>query len=326
MKFMLDLSDLRRVWQLPPILTTWTPETGTIHRTLLLKTIQGSYALRAYRYGVDDRWRIVCEHAVIAYGQAHGLPTLTPLPLSNGESILKQESRFYALFPFAPGHQISRTHLTSDVVIIMGRFLGKLHQVLHNYPQEHVPHRSFTVDYAATRATMETIEAAIHSQSSVSNEDAQTLSRLAERRAWLTTAPFVEVKALSSLEQQVLHGDYQETNLFFEDGHVSAVIDWDQSYVAPPALEVVRTLHYVCKLQGPLCRIFLDAYRSILPLASEDLETAAAVYGWIRAHDLWHYQAIYLEGNQRVRTFLQPGPFIPFAHQWAALQVFLHDN
>lgn len=57
---------------------------------------------------------------------------------------------------------------------------------------------------------------------------------------------------LSSLEQQVIHGDYQEINLFFEDGKVSAVIDWDQSYVAPRASEVVQTLHYVCKLEGTM--------------------------------------------------------------------------
>lgn len=323
---MLALSNLRRAWKLSPILSTWTPDTGTIHRTLLLKTTDGNYALRAYRYTADERWRISCEHALTAYVQAHGLPALTPLPLSNGESVLEQGGCFYALFPFAPGHQIARGDLTSHEVKVMGRFLGKLHQILSDYPHERVPHRSFQIDLATTLATMDTIETAIRSQLHGNDEDAQALSRLAERRAWLAAAPAVNVEDLSSLEQQVIHGDYQETNLFFENGQVSAVIDWDQSYIAPRAWEVVRTLHYVCKLKGTACRTFLDAYRCILPLTSTELEMAAAAYGWMRAHDLWHYQAIYLEGNQRVRTFLQPGPFIPFARRWAALQDFLHDS
>ena len=146
------------------------------------------------------------------------------------------------------------------------------------------------------------------------------------RRAWLTTAPSVTMEDLSSLEQQVIHGDYQQSNLFFEDGQVSAVIDWDQSYVAPRAWEVVRTLDYVCKLEETACRTFLDAYRCILSLTSTELEVAAAAYGWMRAHDLWHYRAIYLEGILRVRAFFQSEPWMPFAPRWAALQDCLQER
>lgn len=323
---MLALSDVYRAWKLSPLLSTWTPETGTIHQTLLLETTDGRYALRAYRYTAAERWRISCEHALIAYVQAHGLPALTPLLSLHGERILEQGGRFYALFPAAPGHQVARGTLTLHEMMAMGRFLGKLHQILADYPHEQVPHRSFAVDLATTLETMDTIEMAIRSRSPLNDEDTQALSQLAERRAWLVTAPPVRMQDLSSLEQQVIHGDYQETNLFFEHGEVSAVIDWDQSYVAPRAWEVVRTLHYVCKLDRVACRTFLEAYRGVLPLTSAELEQAALAYGWMRAHDLWQYQAIYLEGNQRVRAFLQPGPFVPFAEQWAALQDVLHTD
>jgi len=323
---MFDLSDLCRAWNLPPVLSMWTPETGAVHRTFLLKTADGNYALRAYRYAAHDRWRIASEHALITYVQAHGLPALSPLPLPNGGSILEHESRFYALFPFAKGHQIPRGRLTADEARAMGSFLGKLHQILHTYPHEQVPHRQFTVDLASTLATMDTIEKAIRSQPDRSDEDTQALAYLAERRAWLTTASPVNVEDFSLLEQQVIHGDYQEANLFFDDDQVSAVIDWDQSYVAPRAWEVVRTLHYAFKLERTTCRTFLDAYQRILPLPPAELELAAAAYGWKRAHDLWHYQAVYLEGNQRVRAFFDPGPYIPFAQQWAKLQMALHNR
>lgn len=78
---MLDLSDLCRSWKLSPILAAWLPESGTIHYTLLLKTAEGNYALRAYRYTAAERWRIVNEHAVVSYIQAQGFPTLAPLLL-----------------------------------------------------------------------------------------------------------------------------------------------------------------------------------------------------------------------------------------------------
>jgi Ser/Thr protein kinase RdoA (MazF antagonist) len=249
------------------------------------------------------------------------------VPLPTGETILKQKGHFYALFPFARGRQIPRGHLATSEVIAMGRFLGELHRVLHGYPHEQVPHRSFTVDEAATLASIDTIEAAIRSQFHIDDDDRQVLSRLAERRAWLMTTPPINTEEFSQLEQQVIHGDYQETNLFFEGGQISAIIDWDQSYVAPRAWEIVRTLHYAFKLEPAACHTFLHAYRRVLPLTTTELDVAAIAYGWKRGHDLWHYEELYLKGNQRVRAFFQSkGAFIPFEEKWKKLQHSLLES
>lgn len=323
---MLDLSALCRAWNLPSILSTWTPETGTIHQTLLLKTTAKSYALRAYRYASAERGRIENEHALIAYAQAHGLPALVPLPLPDGETMLEREGHFYALFPFAPGHQTLRGHLALGEIQAMGNFLGQLHQALRDYPHERVSQRQFTLDLATTLATIDTIEKAIRSLPVRNAEDEEALASLTERREWLKTASPVNFAELLALEQQVIHGDYQETNLFFENNQVSAVIDWDKACVAPRAWEVLRTLHYACQLEKTACRAFLDAYRRVLPLSSTNLEITAEAYGWMQAHNLWLYKAIYLEDNQRVRAFIEPGPFIPFAQKWATLRNSLYDN
>ena len=322
---MLDLSALCRAWNLPPVLSAWTPETGTIHQTLLFKTATKSYALRAYRYTLSERKRIENEHTLIAYAQARGLPALAPLPLADGKTLLEQDGHFYALFPFASGHQTLRGHLTLGEIQAMGSFLGKLHQALRDYPHERVSQRQFTLDLATTLATIESLAQTIRSLPARSAEDEEALASLAERREWLKTASPVNLEKLRALEQQVIHGDYQETNLFFENDQVSAVIDWDQAYAAPRAWEVVRALHYACQLEKAACRAFLDAYRRVLPLPASDLEIAAAAYGWMRAHDTWQYKALYLDGNQRIRAFLEPRPFIPFAQKWAMLHDSLSD-
>ena len=123
--------------------------------------------------------------------------------------------------------------------------------------------------------------------------------------------------------EQVIHGDYQETNLFFNGDRVCAVIDWDQTHLRSRVWEIMRVLDFVYGFAPNLCSIFLDAYRAGQPLTIGELDRGAAAYGRIQTHNLWVYEAYYLEGNQRVGQFIQPGGFVPPAERWAQLRPYL---
>lgn len=107
-----------------------------------------------------------------------------------------------------------------------------------------------------------------------------------------------------------------ESNVFFHDCAVSAVIDWDKAEVRDPAEEIVRAMHLSLGLDVGLCRGFLDGYRRVLPVSVDDLDGAARAYSDHRAYDLWLYETIYLEGDDRPRRFLTPGTFTPFIDDW----------
>lgn len=47
--------------------------------------------------------------------------------------------------------------------------------------------------------------------------------------------------------------------------------------------------------------------------------SAAARYAWFRAHNLWLYETLYQEGNERVRHFLRPNGLVPFELRWHAV-------
>lgn len=320
---MIDLNAFR-VWSRAPILDVATPVSGTINEGVLLHTESGDYFLRRYRR--PDRPHICREHALIAYASVQGLPALPPLPLSAGETILARSDGYYALFPRAPGCQVRREALGDAEIAAMGTCLARLHHGLRAYSPDRVARRAFTVDRAATLQGIGRLEAVIGAKAYRDDFDDDVLTQLAGRRSWLNGWPgdgHDEWDAFGSLDCQVIHGDYQDTNLFFAQGKVSAVIDWDQAYVAPPAWEVARALHLVFDFAPDLCRVFLDAYRAELPLLPADLDRAATAYCRMRAHDLWLYQAVYLEGNVRVRRFIRPGPFVPLIDQWYALRAIL---
>jgi Ser/Thr protein kinase RdoA (MazF antagonist) len=288
-----------------------------MHQTFLLQTTRGRYALRAYRH--LTRERIAREHALIRFAAAHGQPAPQPLQRVEGSTLWEQAGRFYALFPLASGQQVPRARLGAREIAAMGTFLGQLHRALQDYPHDQVSARSFTADLPTTLARIEQLVHVIRGQSHQSDVDHSAVRRLAERRAWLEHTAG-NVPTVAHLPTQVIHGDYQETNLFFGDGRISAIIDWDQAYAAPRAWEVLRVFHLVFQFAPMPSRAFLRAYQSVLPLSTADLQTAAACYCHLRTHDLWVYEATYLEGNTRTRAFIHDGPFTPLDERWAQLQ------
>jgi homoserine kinase type II len=310
--------DLVCAWRIGTILNLQVPDTGTIHRTVLVDADQGSFALRGYRY--KTRRRIENEHALIRHAAANGLPVPLPLPLPDGRFILEYEGRFYALFDRAAGEQRARDDLSPREVAAMGACLSRVHQALQDFPAEHVQARSLGVDSSAALATIARVETAILAQPARDVWTLERLRRLQGQRDWIERMHGHDPPSLAGQSTQVIHGDYQQTNLFFRDGEVSGIIDWDQAYVAPRAWEVVRTLHLVWDLAPQSCGTFLAAYRGGATLDDADLDLAAAAYGWMRGHDTWSYEAYFLDGNTRVRTFMSPPPFVPFAEQWALMR------
>jgi homoserine kinase type II len=147
------------------------------------------------------------------------------------------------------------------------------------------------------------------------------LRHLGGQRAYLERAE-VRADTLDDLPYQVIHGDYTDANLFFADGAVCAIIDWENSAIAPRAWEILRVLHVVFDFDPARCQAFIIGYRQRQLLPLDELYRVAATYGVMRAHDLWLLTAI-VGGNQRLRRFLHPAGFQPVAPRWAALRAQL---
>ena len=252
-------------WRLGPVLSASVPATGTVNRTVLVQTAGGAYALRAYSR--PDRARVEWEHAAIAWAGARGVPVCRPLSLPGGGTVLERDGRLFALFPLAAGRQVARGDLQSDEIAAAGRCLARIHLAFADFPLTQARPKTLSVDLAVVLAGIPRIEAAIRAVPVQTDTERAALRQLAARRECLSeNAPLAESlpARLAALPQGVLHGDFQETNLFFGGGEVSAVIDWDQSGVAPRAWEILRALHLMLGLAPGPCRVFLAAYRAAL--------------------------------------------------------------
>ena len=307
-------------WQLGRVAEIVQPASGTINQ-IVRAAIAGRYFfLRRYRHPE----RAVSEHAAIAHARARGFPAVAPLPLLDGATILVHDGAHYALYPQAPGRQHTRDQLTPTLLAAMGRNLAALHRALRDLPRAGMHQRTFVADRDRTLAGIARIAAVIAGRDGSDSLDQIARTRLASRREWLQAQPPTAEYDPAILSEQPIHGDYQETNLFFgADETVCAVIDWDQGYLASRAWEIIRVLDFVCGFAPAPTRHLLMAYREGHDLSLADLDRAAATYGLLRAHDLWLYEAYYFQANRRVGQFITPGTFVPVAVRWAALRAQL---
>ncbi len=344
-----ELRDARaifRPWELGEVISAKTPELGAIHRTLLLTTTSGRYVVRGYRH--RERAPVDREHALIAYARAHRIPAPTPIPLPDGATILTHEGTYYALFPFASGVQVPRANITVRGAATMGAFLARLHGALEGFPPDVTRQRSLVVNTEESHHEAVELIAIIQRHGLRDAMDRRAYARLQSQRRWLErqtaksqAAADAALRALLALPQQLIHGDYQDSNLFFADESaraISAVLDWDPAYFAPRVWEVIRALDLVFALEPQRTRAFVDAYRTayrqgrriapwrdVDPLPLAHLDIAAEVYSWTRAHGFWIYCEVYQNGNDRCRRFIGPARFVPFIKRWQALRHTLSD-
>ncbi len=307
-------------WPIGAVLRVSRTPTGTIHRVYCVETPEAVYYLRIYHYG--ERAAIDREHAVIAHVARHGLPVVLPLRTRAGTTLTRRQNTYAALFPAAPGRLVAASPgRVGDITL--GEMLARTHLALANYPQHLVARRDYATNTAATLREISRFEALISAIADPSESDRFALNGLQAQRAWLAHAVRPEPQQAS---EQPIHGDYTLANLFAEHGRIVAIIDWDQIYMATRGWEIIRALDLVLGYEPQRCAAFVEGYRRTLTLPIRELDAAAAAYGWMRAHDLWKYAAVYDQGNDRVRAFFGPQGFEPHEHHWRAVRESLLES
>jgi homoserine kinase type II len=100
------------------------------------------------------------------------------------------------------------------------------------------------------------------------------------------------------------HGDFHDLQVLWQDGQVSAVLDWDRLGPRPLAAEVVRsgTLLFgtgdTMGLDTGRVAAFTRGYRAVVPLTTAQLEEAADRLWWERLCDVWQLQWHYERGDR----------------------------
>lgn len=309
-------------------------EGGAVNDTWRVDAIR-MFALRRHRRSY--RASVELEHAASDFARDRGIPSPEVLPTIRGTHYLEQDNVFWTLYEWAAGVPLRQTILMEEgarrrptvaEARLMGEWLGRLHIALSDFElnpsgrpyDEAIGWGDKIPDHETdgTLARIDVIVAAIDALPEPEAADWLARDALTSRSSWLDTHRDFR-PAPPSEPRQLIHADYNSSNIFVENGRLTAVIDWDEVHVDWPSVEVVSTSATSLDLDPSLVSGFLEAYRGQRDLPWALLEKAVLHCSWDWAHGLWVQEMVYLENDHRLRPLVGRPPFIPLHEAWPAL-------
>lgn len=316
-------------WQLGEVRAVHKSPLGTMNDTFIVTASDRLAVLRRHRLS-RCRPMVEREHALMGCARERGVPCPEVLSARSGERLIEESGRLFSLFEHAPGQQVRRRDLTAKHAATLGIALAQVHDAIADCtPVRDRPtgERRGTADLptsAETAARLQRLLTVVQLRRQATELDRWAEERLRSRLAWLEANPGAP-PPLSSPESRTLHGDYQESNVFFDDEQrVCAVIDWDNSDYGSTSGEMIRAMSLSLDLDPILCQAFLDGYRRIRQADLDDLSLEAELYSWRKLHDTWLYDTVYLHGDSRPSRFIAPGRYVPFIDRWNDVYSRLH--
>lgn len=310
------LREALSAWALEGPLELSEAQGGATHRVYRVSGPGGDRFLRVYKR--PDPALAAREHALIHQVRRSGLPAVLPLEARHGGTVVVHEGAVYALYEAARGVQVPRASLTLPRARGAGELLARLHAVLRELPDAGYVRWELAWDGPTWVERLNVVERALLARGTQDDTDLWALRRLRAQRLWLAEEACPQTYT-PSCPAQLIHGDYQNANLFFEADAVSAVIDWDQAAFMPPAYEVARACGFMFQLEPALTRAFTDAYIAVSGMSEAELTDGAHAWGCFADHHVWPIEEVYLHGNERARHYIPWVPFQPFLRAWSEI-------
>jgi homoserine kinase type II len=308
------LSAVLDAWPLEGALVISEVTGGATNRVYRVEGAHVTAFLRCYKR--PDVQMVAREHGVIRQARAGGVPAAAPLSTRAGGTLVERDGAVYALYEPAAGVQLAPGSLGLEHARAAGAMLARLHDALAVLQDVGYTRWRLAWDGAAWCERLNVVERAILARAALGDGDRWALERVRAQRAWLADPACLQ-RYEPSTPAQLTHGDYQDANLFFDDGGVSGVIDWEQAAFMPRAYELVRAAGFMFRLERERTRAFVAGYRTERPLGDAELADGARAWGTFADHHVWPVEEVYLNGNDAARRYIPHAPFRPFEQAWA---------
>lgn len=296
-------------WGIFEVSSMEEPELGTLNRTWMIQHGTGKGVLRLHR--TTEVSAVQFEHDILDRLESSSIPAPRVIPTREGQAFLVDQGLLWTLYTWEPGIHIRRGALSDQHAEQMGVTLARIHVELSGIGGGKFSDR---VEFDRT-ATIKQLNRYLK-KFDVSESPAEfewSESFIHDQIRWLENSSRAVTRYPT--ETQLIHGDYQDTNILFLNDNLSSVIDWDRCRRSIPEREIVRTMHHGLGMQESACRSFLDGYQRVRKIPNEDLRLAVHWFSEGIENSVWVFEQIFDEGNTKIDTLMLNERFVPFEHQ-----------
>lgn len=272
------------------------------------------YFLKGYRKGIERNRDI---HKAKKYFRDHGIPVILPIETKIKDTLFTLGDKVYALFPFVEGIHHNRQHISDEVAIEIAKLLAKMHKIAMDFPMTVPAVIKFWNDVDAF-LKIDTIIDLLSKISKKSTFDVFVEETLKLKKKLITrdSAPVSKY----DIEPHILiHGDFHEQNLFFDNqGKIKYVFDFGEVKMGPRAQELWRSAEFMF-INGKFTDeniakviLYFRTYNSCNSITREVLEAGFNIHYQMLIHSTWVETEHYVLGNYKVDHFLEKGTLAYF--------------
>jgi homoserine kinase type II len=277
-------------------------EGGSLNAGYRVEAAEGDFHLKRYDGRIYQTDHIRRSLEAQAYAGRSGVPVPAVRLNVQGDAITDVPGvGSVVLSTFMPGRHRQRGSIPATAARAMGRMLGTLQHILAPFDEP----RPYAVPPAAeTQARLEAVlrEAErLRGRSSVDETCCRVLRHKLDTLQRCASLP----DRFSPLLAQATHGDYQETNVLFDDAdRVVGVLDFDNTKSQPRIVELSRalTLDFVADDRLlPEADDFLVGYHETGQFAEPDARLLAPLTLYLSCTRAWPVTARYEDPNYQPR-------------------------
>ena len=254
---------------------------------------------------------VVREAKLLDYLSAAEFPVTRFYKTNNNDFVIKYQDRIICLEEYMEGHTYGYNDLPFDLLPNVGRMLGKLHQVLKDYPLPISMSDQWLGSISADRVIAKYDELI---QIAESKADADKLPQLMDDLQYkkeLAVRCEEYKKYYNGITYCSTHGDFQGCQLIWEKGEIKAVIDFSAAACLPVTWELMRSFvqsSNVCRTTATidiaaLCD-YVREYMKFSPLTKNDMIAMPYVYLFQLAQSRYGYPQYLLNTDSEDREGL----------------------
>lgn len=257
-----------------------------------------SLVLKRYNPELVHRDRVILSTDGQRYLAERGHPVPAFVRNRAGALVTEVDGACYVLATLVPGRHRAHGEFTARAAYDLGRTLGRIVQDLVAYrPEERGanPQAADGYDFYPPEQTLARIEEVLPlARQGRGPVDERIVAVLTHKRDGLgRLAPWYP--RLASLPRQWIHGDFHETNLFFDaDDRLTGVIDFDNLRWGTRAFEFMRALVHCFPVDAPERADYFRGFAEVVNPTAAELELYAPLWVFIELSDIWPMPTRYL--------------------------------